>query len=157
MNRFLVNVLLALAWVMLTGRASAENFVAGFLLGALALSLPSPGKGTRRYVWKVWRVIAFIGYFALEVVKANLRLMRIVLSPNPKMQPAIVRVPVQLKSDIALTVLANILTLTPGTLSLDISEQRDAIFVHVIDTESPEALRHEIQNGFERRLKEILE
>jgi multicomponent Na+:H+ antiporter subunit E len=157
MNRVFSNVLLALAWVLMTATVSVENFIAGLLLGALMISLLPAKESKQRYGWKLLKVLSFLGYFAVEVVKANLRLIRFVLGPITAMRPAIVRVPVDLNSDLALTILANVITLTPGTLSLDIPESRDAIFVHVIDTESAEALRREVTEGFARRVKEIVE
>jgi len=157
MNRVFSHVLLALGWVLMTATVSVVAVIVRIVLGALMISL-LPAKGTeKRYGWKLLYVLSFLGYFTVEVVKANVRLIRFVLGPNTTMRPAIVRVPVDLKSDLALTVLANVLTLTPGTLSLDIAESRDAIFVHVIDTESAEALRREVTEGFARRVKEILE
>lgn len=157
MNRVFSNVLLALAWVLMSATISIENFIAGLVLGALMISLLPPKGDEKRYGWKMLKVLSFLGYFTVEVVKANLRLIRFVFGPTAIMRPAIVRVPVNLNSDLAITILANVLTLTPGTLSLDITESRDAIFVHVIDTESPEILRREVTEGFARRVKEILE
>ena len=73
------------------------------------------------------------------------------------LSPGIVAVPLDLTSDAGITVLANLITLTPGTLSLDVSPDRRTLWVHALDVADPDAFRREVKEGFERRVKEVFE
>lgn len=156
MNRFLLNVLLALAWVMLTGDPGLENLLGGFILGFAILVLTERGEASRNYALRLIRVLRLIGFLLVEIVLANIRLTVILLSPKHRMRPGIVRVPLDLQSDEGITLLANLLTLTPGTFTVDIAEDRTAMFVHAITIEDPETVRREIKEGFERRIREVI-
>ena len=71
-------------------------------------------------------------------------------------RPGVVAIPLEAKTDAEITFLANVITLTPGTLSLDVSEDRSTLYVHTMFLESPEVLRESIKEGFERRVLELL-
>lgn len=101
------------------------------------------------------RLLRFAAFALREVVLANLRVARIVLTPRPRLRPGIVAVPLEPATDAQITVLANLITLTPGTLSVEVSEDRRTLFVHAIDVESPEAFRRETKQGFERAVAEL--
>jgi len=153
----LANLLLALVWILLTAQPTVENFAGGFLIGLLVLSLVRSGGEFRRYTVRWWRSIAFVFYFLGEVVAANVRLLYFLLTPNRNMRSGIVRVPLDIESELGITLLANVLTLTPGTLALDVDTDRRALFVHAIYMKSPQDLVRSVKEGFERRLREILE
>ncbi len=157
MRLLLANVLLALVWILLTAQPTVENFAGGFVIGLLVLSLVGSGEEFRRYATRWWRSIAFAAYFLREVVAANIRLIYFLLAPDRKMRSGIVRVPLDLRSEWGITLLANVITLTPGTLALDVAPDRSALFVHAIYMKSPEDLVHSVKDGFERRLREIFE
>ena len=91
-------------------------------------------------------------YFFWELIKANLQVAKAVLQSNEKLSPAIVQIPLDVKTDFPITLLANMITLTPGTLSLDVSKDRKFLFVHVLNTSDTEQTISEIKSGFERRL-----
>lgn len=156
MNLLLLNVLLALAWGALVGQFDPLNLLFGFLLGYLALWITArdiaPG-----YFRKVPMALAFLGFFLWELLQANLRVALTVLSPDLKsrLRPAIIAVPLDLRSPAQITLLANLLTLTPGTLSVDVSNDHEVLFVHTLYMSSPEAFRREVKEGFERRVKEL--
>ncbi|MCS6954167.1 MAG: Na+/H+ antiporter subunit E [Bryobacterales bacterium] len=95
-------------------------------------------------------------YFLWELVVANFRLARDVLRPLPRLRPAIVAVPLSLERDTQIVLLANLITLTPGTLSLDVSSDRRFLYVHVMHVEDVAAFREEVKSGFERRIRRLL-
>ena len=98
--------------------------------------------------------IEFFLFYLLEVLVSNLRVARDVLSPRPRIRPAIVAVPLEPGlSDRQIMLLANLITMTPGTLSLDVSPERDRLFIHVLNLEDPEAFRNEIKENFEARIR----
>ena len=75
--------------------------------------------------------------------------------PNSKLRPAWVVVPLELRQPEAITILAGTITLTPGTVSADLSDAGHSLLVHALDTEDPDAVRDEIKHRYERRLLEI--
>ena len=96
-------------------------------------------------------------FFLKELVVANFQVTLCILKPNRKLRPAIIRLPLDLISPKGITILANLITLTPGTLTLEVSPDRQALFVHVIDCVSSKDVCASIKNGFERRLIRIFD
>jgi multicomponent K+:H+ antiporter subunit E len=93
-----------------------------------------------------------------DIVIANVVVAKIVLfKPNSARQPAWIAIPLDLKSPEAITVLAGTITMTPGTVSADVSAEGHALLVHCLDASDPDAVRDEIKTRYEARLKEIFE
>jgi multicomponent Na+:H+ antiporter subunit E len=151
----LLNVLLALAWVALTGQYTAINLLAGFMLGYVLLIPAQYRKEGTTYFRKAPLVIKFVFYFIWELIVANVRVLISVLGPLRNLRPAIVAVPLDIKSDAEITMLANMITLTPGTLSLDVSADRSVLFVHAISVDDVEQFKRETKEGFERAVQEV--
>ncbi|MFP5519735.1 MAG: Na+/H+ antiporter subunit E [Bdellovibrionia bacterium] len=104
------------------------------------------------------RAFVFIKYiylFTWEVIKANIQVAKLLFVKNEEITPAIVAVPLDVKKDHQILVLSSMITLTPGTLSLDVSEDKSKLFVHVIHTADPEQTITEIKTGFENWVKEM--
>ncbi|NDJ76348.1 MAG: Na+/H+ antiporter subunit E [Chloroflexi bacterium] len=156
MTTFLLNMLLALAWIALTGTFTPVNFAVGFVVGFVLLWLTQRLIVPSNYFRKVPQVIGFGLFFLWELVKANLRMMAIVLSPRPDIRPAVVAIPLDARSNIEITLLANLITLTPGTLYLDVSQDRCVMYVHTMHVADLDAFRESIKAGFERRVMEVL-
>lgn len=152
---FLLNVLLALAWAALTGKMSPENLVAGFIFGYAALWIMQFVMQSSSYFGKVPQVIWFVPYFLWELVKANVRMAYHVLMPLDTLKPGVIGIPLDITTDAQITMLANMITLTPGTLSLDVSTDRRVLYVHSFVVDNPEAFRQEIKSGFERKVLEV--
>lgn len=153
------NVFLALLWAALTGSFRGPNLALGFALGFVALWLVSrTGRlGSRRYASRSLQAIGFAGFFLWEMLVSSLRVAWHVLQWRPKFSPAIVAVPLDVKTDAEITVLANLICLTPGTLSIDVSTDRTTLYVHALDVPGGdvEALRASIKHGLERRVMEV--
>jgi multicomponent Na+:H+ antiporter subunit E len=159
---FVLNLLLALAWMLLTGQFEFSNFVAGFVLGYLMLWLGQTAVGgsdffSSQYFVKVRQVIVFILFFLRELIIANLRVTYHILSPLHKMRPGVVAIPLDVTRDVEIMLLANLITLTPGTLSLDVSEDRHTLYVHTIAVDDLEAFKQSIKNGLELRVREVFQ
>lgn len=152
----LLNLLMALAWVALTGAFTLGNFATGLVLAYLVLVLVDGKKGRPMgYGQRVWLLVKFIAFFLKELVISNLRVAGWVLTPQLTMRPAVVAVPLTITTDAQITLLANMITLTPGTLTLDVAGDRSCIYVHVIHMEDLEGFRAEIKQGFEQRILEV--
>lgn len=154
---FLLNILLALAWTALTGQFDPVNFMSGFVLGYLVLWLVQGVVGPSNYFKKVSQVISFVLFFVGALIRANLRVAYEVITLTHTMRPGVVAVPLELQTDAAITLLANLITLTPGTLSLDVSADRRVLYVHSMYINDVEQFRREIKEGFERRVMEVFQ
>jgi multicomponent Na+:H+ antiporter subunit E len=150
------NIALALAWIAVTGNVSPANLTLGFALGFLVLVVMRQAVGLPDYGRRMVRVAGLLLYFVRELVTANLRVAYDVITPTLYMSPAVIAVPLDARSDIEITLLANMITLTPGTLALDVSADRSTLYVHAMYGEDPEAVRRSIKEGFERRILEVL-
>jgi len=157
MSNLLWNLLLALAWVAMQGAFSATNFLVGFALGFFVLFFARRAVGSPSYVRKVWQVVSLFLFFVRELIKANLRVAYDVLTPGYRMRPGLIAVPLDARTDMEITLLANLITLTPGTLSLDVSSDRRVLYIHSMYIDADlETERNKIKHGFERRVLEVL-
>lgn len=99
--------------------------------------------------------ISFFFFYLGEILLANIRVAHDILTPKNRMKPAIVAVPIDVESDLQLLALNNLITMTPGTLSLDISPDRKIIYVHAMYVDDMAKVRKEIKEGFEKRILEM--
>src|SRR5690606_28256386 len=151
---FLINILLALAWGAVTGSFDEVNLLFGFALGALALILIREQVGTGTYFARAGKVLILCAIFLYELVMSAVRVARIVVRPKIELQPGIIAYPLDVDRDFEITMLANLITLTPGTLSVDVSEDRKTLYVHCIDVPDPQATIDDIKRSFECRILE---
>jgi multicomponent Na+:H+ antiporter subunit E len=156
MRPFVWNLVLALLWVALTGVFSAGSFAAGFAIGYLVLVVAGRTLGVHGYASHGFRVMAFLLFYLKEVLVSNLRVARDILRPRMRTRPAVVAIPLDPLSPAQITLLANLITMTPGTLSLDVSDDRSTLYVHAMFMSDARALRREIKHGLERRVKGVL-
>jgi multicomponent Na+:H+ antiporter subunit E len=149
--------LLALAWVALTGDVSPGSVLFGLILGGVAIGVAAPlGPYPLFAQVRPFKAASLLLYLLGQIVVANLKVAAAVLGPRRLLRPALVAVPLDVERDDQIAVLSNMISLTPGTLSLDVSEDRKTLFVHAMSASSPDDLRREIKQGFERRVREAL-
>ena len=152
----LANILLAVAWAALHGEFSLSNLVVGYLLGyAVLAALARGGVLPGSYRKKVRAVFSLAGFLFVAFIVANLRMAIDVLRPRRVLSPGIVRVPLDVQDDYEILMLTTIINLTPGTVVVDISNDRRALYLHVMHVSSADAVRAEIKGAFERRVLEI--
>jgi multicomponent Na+:H+ antiporter subunit E len=156
MKTFLYNIVLALVWGAMLGDMSMGNLIVGFVLGYFALLMALKAVPDTVYFTRLPRVIGFACWFAWELTVCNLRVAREVLRPSPDLRPAFVAFPLTVNTDYEITILANLITLTPGTLSVDVSDDHKTLYVHALFVDNPEDVREDIGSRLERRLLEVL-
>lgn len=158
MNGLLVNIVLAIVWVMVTGIFSFGNLFVGFGLGYAILALTQGISGRPRYARKLLSTARFIGFFMYELALANIKLAINVLLTRERIRPAIIAVPLEVTSDFEITTLANLITLTPGSTAIDVSADRKTLFVHVVDIGDSDISEvvAAIKRGIERRLVDVM-
>lgn len=153
----LLNMLLALVWVVLTGLFTPDNFAIGFMLSYLLLWRAERDTIGSSYFLKVRQVVAFALFVLWELIVANIQVASDVLGMGRKMSPGVVVVPLDARTDAEITMLANLITLTPGSLSLDVSADRRVLYLHTMyGGDNPDQLRETIKTKFERRVLEVL-
>lgn len=111
----------------------------------------------RSYFHKLPKAISFIVFFLKELVVANLKVAYDILTPNYRMKPTVVALPLSVTTDMEITILAGIITLTPGSLSVDVSADKKVLYVHTLYVKNSdvELTKHDIKHGFERRLMQL--
>lgn len=154
MSLFALNLILAFTWALATGSLSERNLVLGFVVGLVVLQLVGPAVGDARYGTRLFRIAALATIFLKELLVSSVRVAISVLSPRLTMEPAVIAVPLDVDSDAEITLLANLISLTPGTLSIDVAEDRSCIYVHAMYGGDPDQLAQEIKDTFERRIRE---
>ena len=150
------NLALALVWAAVLGELSLGNLAAGFVIGFAILAVTTALFGSSRYVEKSVRLVEFAVFFFGQLVLSSLRVAADVVTPRHRARPGIVAIPLDARTDGEITLLANLVSLTPGSLSLDVSADRRTLFVHVMFLDDVETCRRAIKTGFERRVLELL-
>lgn len=150
------NLALALAWVGMTGALNASNVIVGFIVGYVVLLILQGPLAMRGHLFRVQRAVELMGFFVWELLLANLRVAWDVVTPTHLMRPGVIAVPLDARDDLEILILANMVSLTPGTLSLDVSDDRTVLYIHAMYLHDRERITRAIKHGFERRLLEVL-
>ena len=156
MKMFVANVFLALVWSLMNERFTLPDLTIGFIFGYVLLWFLQPLIGKSVYFIKVVQIVRFLSFFIKELIVANLRVAWHVITPSSFFKPGIVAVPLEEMSDLEATLLANILTLTPGSFSVDLSTDRKVLYVHVMDVHDAEEVKRDIKENYEKSLLEVL-
>jgi multicomponent K+:H+ antiporter subunit E len=152
----LLTLLLALVWILLQNNFSAGMAVFGLILGILIPRLTVVWWPDRPVRLHLGQMVGYMLVVLWDILVANVQVAWIVLTrPNSKLRPAWIVVPLDLRQPEAITILAGTITLTPGTVSADLSDEGHSLLVHVLHTDDPDGVRDEIKDRYERRLKEI--
>lgn len=155
MTLFLLNTLFAFGWAAMIGSFTLASLSIGFILGFGALYLTRGLYGPTPYFNRSRRVVFLIGYFLYELMVSSIRVAHDVVTPRNRSRPGIIAVPMDAESDAEIMLLANLISLTPGTLSLDVSPDRKILYVHVMFLDDLDTAKREIKAGMERRLLEV--
>jgi multicomponent Na+:H+ antiporter subunit E len=157
MNPASTVILLAVAWAAITGTFSAPNLLLGAGIGVLAVMLLRSTLAPPRILRKMRQIFSLAVLFIYELFASAIRVAIVVLTPDLKsaLRPAVIAFPLTVQSDAEITLLANLITLTPGTLSIDVSPDRSVLYVHALTLGTREALIADIAGGFEAKVREI--
>jgi multicomponent Na+:H+ antiporter subunit E len=106
-------------------------------------------------VYRLERAMSLLAYLIWEIILANFRLARDVVSIRHHMRPGVIRLPLSVTTDREILLLAAMINITPGSVALDVSADRRTMYVHVMHITTPDEARDEIKRGFERRILEL--
>lgn len=112
--------------------------------------------GSASYFRKLGQVLGFALFYVWEIILANFRVAYDMMTPTYRMRPGVVAIPLDAQTNAEITMLANLITLTPGSVSLDVSSDRRFLYLHAMYIDDVEQFRASIKNSLERRVLEVL-
>ncbi|MDT3960301.1 Na+/H+ antiporter subunit E [Staphylococcus kloosii] len=153
--QILVNLMLAILWFFLTGSYTLNNFILGYIFGLILVILLRSIFPGRLYIVTLYKIIKLVVVFFIELIKANLDVIKIVTKRKITNEPAFFTYNTDLKTDWQIVLLSTLITLTPGTIVLGISDDRTKIFVHCIDFSTTEEETEGIKSSLEKVVREV--
>lgn len=152
-----LTMVLTLVWLLLNNTLSPGHFLLGLVLGWLIPRLTLrfwPDTVHFHHPLTLWR---FVGRVLWDILVANLNVAQLILGKPERLRPDFFAIPLDLETELAISLLANTVSLTPGTLSVELSPDRRTLFVHGMDVPDPAAMCAEIKLRYEAPLKEVFE
>ncbi len=160
------NLLLALMWVLLNENVTRETFfpslVAGIIVAAVVQWIFRRIEGPERSFFmramhprKLGVALKLFYNFLVELILSNIQVVKVVIQPNLQVQPALIRMPIELENDLSITILANMITMTPGTITMDVAEDRKSLVIHCLNVTDIEGTKQTIRDKFEKPLREL--
>ncbi|UCZ54451.1 Na+/H+ antiporter subunit E [Bacillus shivajii] len=153
--QILLNIGIALIWMLLKNNFTGIEFFYGYLVGLLLLFVLRRFLVYDFYLRRVYAFIKLIVLFVYKLILSNIDVIKIVLSPKMDIQPGIIAVPTELETEWEITLLATLISLTPGTLSMNFSEDGKTIFIHFIHVTDKEEAIKEIHDSFQKAIMEV--
>jgi len=147
---------MAITWCLLQERLDFFTFFFGLILSFGVLWYTREFWPYQVKIRKIPLAIKLLFTFIYDVIVANLQVVKLAFTPRLELKPAFIEIPLTLNNDLAITILAFMITLTPGTLSIDLSKDGQTLLIHCVHTENPEKIKIAIKKRFEKPLKEIL-
>lgn len=153
----LLTPILAIIWLLLNNSIDPGQIVMGLLLGWAIPLISIRFWPDTVYIYKPLTLVRYIAVLLFDIIMANFTVARLILGNPDQLKPAFAVLPLDLTSDLAISLLANSITLTPGTLSAKLSLDRKHLLIHALNETDTEAMIIAIKNRYEIPLKEIFE
>ncbi|HLR80590.1 MAG TPA: Na+/H+ antiporter subunit E [Bacillota bacterium] len=153
--QIVINVIIAFMWMFLSETYTFTSFLSGYIIGVLLLLLLNRFVPGKFYLHRVVKIIQLIFLFVKELIASNIDIVKLVYKPKLDVEPGIFALPVDLETDWEITMLANFITLTPGTLSVAIAPDNSEIYIHAMDIDDIDESVESIKNTFERAIMEV--
>lgn len=155
--QLLLNIFIAFLWMLLIDEdhINASTFFAGFLVGIGIIFLMHRFFGTGFYLQRVYTTFKLLLIFIRELIQSSVLVLKQILSPKLKIQPGIFRHETVLKSDLEITMISLLLTLTPGSVVMEVSPEGNVLYIHAMDVENErDAILSQLKN-FEKAIMEV--
>ena len=153
----LLSAILVAIWLLLVNELSFGHLLLGMLLGWAVPLYTARFWPDNVHVRRPLLLLRFIGVVLYDILVANVTVARLILGRQDRLEPAFLVLPLRLKTDVAISLLANTISLTPGTVSTYLSADRRCLIIHSLHTTEPEEVLDTIRQRYETPLKEILE
>lgn len=158
MNTLVANLVLAAVWVIFFNTITWLSVLSGLAVGYGVLWLLQPLHGVQSsYFKRVWYLGKLIVMFHWELIVSSLQVLWDIFTPAHRSNPALIDMPLDVTSDTGILLVTNLISLTPGTLSIDVSEDRKTLTLHVMFADDPEAVRRALKEGMERWVIDAVE
>ena len=157
LGQFILNLFIAALWFLLRDDPTNDfsDFMKGYLVGVVILYVMHRFFGTRFYLKRVVKILKLILLFIQELILSTVSVLRWVLSPKLNIRPGIFTYKTELKGDYQVTTLALLLTLTPGSVVMEISEEGDVFYIHAMDLEEAKDSLVRSIGKFEKAIMEV--
>jgi len=109
----------------------------------------------KRIFLKTYHILGFLLFYIIEVIIANMRIAWDIITPRHRMKPGVLAIPLDVETDMEILALNNLITMTPGTLSLDVSTDKRVIYVHAMYIDDVDKIRQEIKSRLEKKIMEV--
>ncbi|MDV6378926.1 Na+/H+ antiporter subunit E [Sporosarcina sp. GW1-11] len=154
--QILLNFFIAVVWMFMTSSLTPSTFIIGYIIGLLMIIMTRRYFKHRLYVWRIWSAVKLTSIFLKELVMSNISVLLLVIKPDlSKMQPMIFALPTELEHDWEITLLSSLITLTPGTMVIHVSDDQRTLYIHAIDVDDVDEAIDSIKNTFEKAIMEV--
>lgn len=153
--QILINITLAFVWVLIVSDLSLGSLVWGYIIGIIPIYIIRRFLPGRFYLIRVYYILKLILVFTIELVKANYELSRIVMSPKIDIHPGFFAYPCDLEEEWEIALISALISLTPGTLIVAISDDHSTIYIHGINALDVDQEIATIKNSFEKLIQEV--
>lgn len=153
--QILLNIFLALLWMFIKVSTDTATFISGYFFGLVILFGFRRFFESRFYLFRIFAVIRLIYIFTIELLLSNIAVLKVILKPKLDIRPGIFAYPTVLEKDWEITILANLITLTPGTLVIDVSPDNKILYVHAMDIDDAAESIKSIKDTFEKAIMEV--
>lgn len=156
-SQILLNMFIAFVWMMFQDEQvfSLTTFVYGYLVGIAIVFLMHRFFGERFYLSRIWAFFKLVLIFTSELIKSSFTVLGQILSPKITVKPGIFRYETQLRGDWEITTISMLLTLTPGSVVMEVTPERDAVYVHAIDVKETKEMLIGSLDRFEKAIMEV--
>lgn len=146
---------LLIVWLLLQNSISVGLIVLGTVLSIAIAWYTSRAREEEVHLHKPFRAVQYFLLLLVDIVVANFKIAGLIIGYKRRLSPALVEFPLELEGQVPITILAGTISLTPGTISSEISRDRKYLLIHALNVDDPDAMIREIKHRYERRLKEI--
>lgn len=153
----ILSLMLLGLWLLLVNSLSIGQVLLGSLLAWLIPLYTARFWTAQIRIRRPWLLFRLTGTVLYDILVANVAVARLIVGPMERIQPAFIRMPLRLKGNVGVSLLANTITLTPGTLSASLSPDRSELLIHALQGEDPEAIIADIRARYEQPLLDALE
>ncbi|CAM3202729.1 Na+/H+ antiporter subunit E [Filibacter tadaridae] len=153
--QLLLNFIIAVVWMFMSSSMTATTFIIGYLIGFLLIFLTRRFFKQRLYTGRLWAALKLTLLFFKELTLSNISVLLLVIRPKLNIQPRIFAMLTELETDWEVTLLSSLITLTPGTIVVHVSDDQRTLYIHAIDAEDAEEAIESIKNTFEKAIREV--
>ncbi|ALX48153.1 Na+/H+ antiporter subunit E [Lentibacillus amyloliquefaciens] len=153
--QIVINLIVAVMWMFLSESYTFPSFITGYLIGILLLLLLNRFIPDTFYLKRVYKILVLINLFIKELITSNIDIVKLVYKRKPEFEPGIFALPTELTSNWEITLLANLISLTPGTLSVAVSHDNTHLYIHAMHIDDINESINDIKNTFEHAIMEV--